>query len=127
MGGAALMTPPLIWQIIRRTPKWPLFEHTLVLVLSGILYSFHEPLDLHMANQGAAVWLALYPPMGLWAMVDDGGMSVAWWSVSLFAFAATATGLLLFSKTYWRRVGQLSKEIRTLNEKSPVAPLTAAA
>lgn len=115
MSGAALMTPPLIWQIIRRTPKWPLVEHTVVLSLSGVLYSFQDAMELGLSQTGGLVWLALYPPIGLWALVDDGLSSTinAWWSVSLFAFAATATGLLLFSKSYWRRVGQLSREMRT--------------
>ena len=73
MAGAALMTPPLLWQLARRKPQWPLFAHTLVLILSGALFSFHNALDLMPGSRPSQhVWLACFPPVGFWAMLDGG-------------------------------------------------------
>lgn len=131
MGGAALMTPPLLWQLVRRKPQWPLFAHTLVLILSGVLFSFHDALDLTPGSRlGEYVWLACFPPVGFWAMLDGGldgeASASAWLAVSLLAFLVCAAGLLLFSKGYWIRVWQLSKAVRQ-PAKAPVTPLPVAA
>jgi hypothetical protein len=122
MAGAALMTPPLIWRLLRIPSRQTLIAHTLFLVFSGLLFAILKAID--DVSMGAYQIAAIFPPLGFFVMLD-GGLKLAerseWLLAGSLMFLLLAALLLFLSRQYWRQLFALSRDIRSTPKREQVS------
>jgi hypothetical protein len=115
MAGAALLTPGVIWTILRTPPKFLLVKHTIVLIICGAIMAFAKALetsrDFAFGNQ---IWPALLPPFGFWAMLDRGleSYNVPMWQMAGSIMLVLQAALLsLMAMSYWSGMRALHRDV----------------
>jgi hypothetical protein len=130
IGAAGQLTAPLLWRALRRRGRWPLLEYLLFQIVFGVAAIFLLNLKPDSFHYGKNPLWALFPPLGMWLMLDNGfdatgtvGAAGAkpWLMLSLWSFVGYFLCLEAFAAGYWRRARNSFREIR--RERKPVAAL----
>lgn len=127
MAGAALMTAPLMWRLLRIPSRHTLVAQTLFLALSGVLFALLEAVD--GVSMGSYQIAAIFPPLAFLIMLDGGlnqGQHVGWLLSAAGVFVVFGLLLLVLARTYWAQVFALNRDIRGNPKREPV-PLEVAA